>query len=334
MIRRIAVLATSWLGRARQTVSAARSPQPAAWRHDRLRPSEMYPIADGTVKARFVVLRSGVRVRVAECGPASGSPVLMLHGWGGSVYGFRKNMPALCAAGYRVIAADLLGHGLSDKPLDVERYSWAGQLAQVSEIMDALELERATLIGQSMGGHLALGFAREHAARVSAVAVINASGLGRIAGIDLLRALARMPPSLHLPITTRRFMVKVVMKYAYGRLGRFTERDVDEYWAPSQFPEWGRVLVTLLRVARWSRVPPGEFAELTQPTLVIFSSDRVCRVGDEAELRMRIPPSSTIVRVPVAGHLVNEEAPEPVNAALLAFLEVCRPLPKDIKAQS
>lgn len=315
MIRRIAAFATGALGRARHVV---------VWKRERLSPAEMYPLGTETVKSRFVDLRSGERVRVVECGPASGPPVLMLHGWGGSVYGFRKNMPALGAAGYRVIAADLLGHGLSDKPLDVGRYTWAGLLAQIGEIMDALELERATLIGQSMGGHLALGFAREHAARVSAVAVINASGLGRIVGIDLLRTLARMPPALHLPITTRRFMVRVVMEYAYGRLGRFTARDVDEYWAPSQFPEWGRVLVTLLRVGRWSIVAPGEFAELTQPTLVLLSSkDRVVRVGDEAELRTRIPPSSTIVRVP-GGHLVNEEAPEPVNAALLDFLEQAR----------
>lgn len=285
----------------------------------------MYPLGTGTVNARFIGLRSGERVRVAECGPASGPPVLMLHGWGGSVYGFRKNMPTLGAAGYRAMAADLLGHGLSDKPLDVGRYTWTGQLAQVEAIMDALELERTALIGQSMGGHLALGFAQQFAARVSAVAVISASGLGRIPGIEVLRMLARIPPSLHMPLTSRRFMVKGILKYAYGTLGGFSERDVDEYWAPSQFPEWGRVLVTLLRVADWGIVPPGEYAELAQPTLaIVASADRVVRIEDETELRLRIPATSTIVHVPGAGHLVNEEVPEPVNAALLGFLEETR----------
>lgn len=288
----------------------------------RLSPAEMYPVGTGTVKARYIVLRSGARVRIAECGPDTGPPVLMLHGWGGSVYGFRKNMPTLGAAGYRAIAVDLLGHGLSDKPLDVARHTFAGQIAQVAEIMDAIAIERAALVGQSMGGELALGFTRKHPSRVSAVAVINASGLGRIPGIHTLRLLARIPPALHMPITSRRFMVRGVLKYAYGRLAGFTERDVDEYWAPSQFPEWGRVLVMLLRVGRWNPVLPGEFALLSQPTLVIVSSaDRVVCVENDESLRSRIPPTSTVVRIPDGGHLVTEEAPEPVNAALLAFLE-------------
>jgi pimeloyl-ACP methyl ester carboxylesterase len=287
----------------------------------RLSPAQMYPVGTGTVQARFIVLRSGARVRIAECGPEDGAPILMLHGWGGSIYGFRKNMPTLGAAGYRAIAADLLGHGLSDKPLDVGRYTFAGQIAQVVEVMDALAIEEATLVGQSMGGELALGFTKEHPSRVSAVAVINASGLGRIPGIHTLRFLARIPPALHMPITSRRFMVRGVLKYAHGRLG-FTERDVDEYWAPSQFPEWGRVLVMLLRVGRWDPVPSGEFAELSQPTLVIVStSDRVVCVENDEALRNRIPPASTVVRIPEGGHLVNEELPDPVNAALLAFLD-------------
>ena len=286
----------------------------------RLPPSEMYPLGTGSVQARFITLRSGPRVRVAECGPQDGKPLLLIHGWAGSIYGFRKNMPTLGAAGYRTIAVDLLGHGLSDKPLDVARYTWTALIAQIEEIMEALDLESATLIGQSMGGHLALSFALEKPSRATAVAVVNATGFGYISGIRVVQLLAGMPPALHLPITTRRFMVKLVLRAIYGRLGDFSERDVDEYWAPSQFPEWGRVLVTLLRIVPWGRVPPGEFGEVLQPTLVIVSSDPLVRTGDEAALQSRVPPRSTIVRVDGGGHLVNEEAPEPVNDALLSFL--------------
>ena len=286
----------------------------------RLSPEELYPLGTGTVRARYVELPSGFRVRVAECGPDDGKPVLLLHGWCGSIYGFRKNMPTLGAAGYRIIAVDLLGHGLSDKPDDVRTYTWPSMLAQVQEIMDALDLDTATIVGQSMGGHLALSFALEYSSRVSAVAVINATGLGYIRGIGVIQMLARIPPALHLPITTRRFMVKLVLRSVYGRVKSFSERDVDEYWAPSQFPGWGRAMVQLLRLAPWSLVPDGEFAEVVQPSLVIVSADPLVRTGDDAALRSRVPPRSTIVRVDGAGHLANEETPEAVNDALIAFL--------------
>ena len=286
----------------------------------RLPANEMYPLGTGSVKARFVELRSGFRIRVAECGPADGSPLLLLHGWGGSLYGFRKNMPTLGAAGFRVVAADLLGHGLSDKPTDVARYTRAAILAQIEEIMDALEMDAPTLVGQSMAGQHVLNFAIERPSRVSTVIVINGTGLGYIRGIGVVTLLAKMPPKLHLWLTTRRFMVKRILKRIYGKLGAFSERDVDEYWAPSQYTEWGHVLVTLLRINPWGRVPPGEYAEVQQPTLVITSSDPLVRTGSSEELQKRIPPHSTVVHVADGGHLVNEEAPEPVNAAILAFL--------------
>lgn len=280
----------------------------------------MYPVGTGSVKSRFVELRSGVRVRVAECGPADGRPLLLIPGWGGSIYGFRKNMPTLGAAGFRVIAVDLLGHGLSDKPLEVARYTQNGLIVQVEQILDALELKSVVLVGQSMGGHLALDFAQRKANRVEAIVLLNATGLGVIPGIGFVQLLARLPPRLHLPITTRRFMVKRILKRIYGTVGTFTEHDVDEYWAPSQFPEWGEVLVTLLRTIPLSQVPRGEYGEVSQPTLVIVSSDPLVRVGDLKALQSRVPPRSTVINVEGAGHLVNEEAPEPVNEAIIAFL--------------
>jgi len=281
----------------------------------------MYPLGTGSVRARFVQLRSGVSVRVAECGPPDGKPILCVPGWGGSIYGYRRNLPTLGAAGHRVVAVDMPGHGLSDKPLEADRYTWSALITQVGEIMDAVEMDTATLIGQSMAGHLVLSVAQDKPARVSAVVAINATGLGSISGIGIIQLMARVLPALHLPITTRRFMVKRILSGIYGTRGTFTDRDVDEYWAPSQFPEWGRVLVTLLRVAPWGCVAPGGFAGVSQPTLVLLgSSDPLVRVGSAAALQSRVPPRSTVVRVEGAGHLVNEEAPEPVNEAILAFL--------------
>src|SRR5437016_13887243 len=82
----------------------------------RLDVSEVYPAGQPDIRQRFVMLPSGVRIRVVEAGPEQGRPVLLVHGWGGSIYTFRKTISALAASGWRAIAVDLKGHGFSDKP--------------------------------------------------------------------------------------------------------------------------------------------------------------------------------------------------------------------------
>ena len=81
-----------------------------------LSPSEMFPAFAPHIAVRTVALRSGVRVRVAESGPSDGRPVVMLHGWGASLYMFRHALDRFPRAGIRAIAVDLRGYGLSDKP--------------------------------------------------------------------------------------------------------------------------------------------------------------------------------------------------------------------------
>ena len=78
--------------------------------------AEMYPARVAEVRARWVALPDGERVRVVECGRDDAPPVLLLHGWGCSVYAWRHIAPALAAAGWKAIAMDLRGHGLSDRP--------------------------------------------------------------------------------------------------------------------------------------------------------------------------------------------------------------------------
>jgi len=70
-----------------------------------------------------VTLSDGVTVRVAESGDASAPTVLLVHGWGASMYMWRDWFAPLAAAGRRVVAVDLPGHGLSDKPTDPGRYT-------------------------------------------------------------------------------------------------------------------------------------------------------------------------------------------------------------------
>ena len=93
-----------------------------AARPERLPPASWYPEGDPRVRAVFLRLRDGERVRVLACGAPEAAPVVLLHGWACSAFSWRHQLPALADAGYYAVAVDLRGHGLSDVPDDAARY--------------------------------------------------------------------------------------------------------------------------------------------------------------------------------------------------------------------
>jgi pimeloyl-ACP methyl ester carboxylesterase len=105
----------------------------------------MYPAAVEGVTARHITTQAGERVRVAESGVGNTQVALLLHGWGCSVYSFRHLFAPLAARGLHVIAPDLRGHGLSDKPLHAAAYTLDAMVAHVMQIVSALQLENPVI---------------------------------------------------------------------------------------------------------------------------------------------------------------------------------------------
>ncbi len=134
-----------------------------------LPPERIYPAGHPDIAVRFVTLHDGLRVRVLSAGPGDGRPVVLLHGWGASVYSYRAQIPALAGAGFHVIAADLPGHGLSDKPAALDAYTRPAMVAATAELLDRLEVRDALVAGVSMGGGIVAGLAeRDELSRNSA----------------------------------------------------------------------------------------------------------------------------------------------------------------------
>jgi EmrB/QacA subfamily drug resistance transporter len=111
--------------------------------------------------------------RIAGSGPA----VLLVHGLLDSSLTWRKLAPLL-ALSHTVIAPDLLGHGESDGPHDVD-YSLGGHAGILRDLLDALGQDRVTVVGHSLGGGIAMTFAYHYPERVERVALISSGGLGR-----------------------------------------------------------------------------------------------------------------------------------------------------------
>ncbi|HUF26353.1 MAG TPA: alpha/beta hydrolase [Gemmatimonadaceae bacterium] len=283
-------------------------------------PSERWPNRDPAVEVRHIVLSGGDRVRTVAAGPAGGQPALLIHGWACSAFLFRKNFAALAAAGYRAIALDLRGHGESDKPEAESAYTLGAMTTHVLEAMHALGLPPAVLVGQSMGGRIALEAARRAPERATRVVLIDSVGFGRVGASRVLRLAGWHGFERLLPHLVRRETIRLVLRATSGARRRFTERDIDEYVAASRSPEFLRAMQTLLRVFAWEPLNPEFLDTVSHPLLLVLGTrDRVVRFHRSNRL-LRERPGLTVSWIEGAGHAPNEEMPEETNRVIVEWL--------------
>lgn len=127
-------------------------------------------------QGHFVTLQDGLRLHYLDSG--AGEPVIFIHGSGPGASGhsnFKQNYPQFAAAGYRVIVPDLPGYGASDKPETI--YSLDFFVAALSGLLDALDIQRCVLVGNSLGGAIAIKLALDQPQRVSKLVLMAPGGL-------------------------------------------------------------------------------------------------------------------------------------------------------------
>jgi pimeloyl-ACP methyl ester carboxylesterase len=244
---------------------------------------------------------------------------VLLHGWAISAYLWRHNIAALAAAGYRVYAPDLPGHGLSDAPLAKGSYSLDSLADDVTALLDALGLERTAMVGQSMGGRIAFELALRN--RVTKLALFGPVGFGEVSPArDLVPFLPTIPESLATMLVPRE-IVELVQRRVYGKIGWFTERDIDEYWAPTQFPAVVQAAMQMLRDFDWRLLRADTLVDLATPTMVVFGTlDNTVKPVNAGPLVTALPHGK-LEWIEGGGHVVMEEVPERVNALLVEFLQ-------------
>src|SRR5512140_1806199 len=90
---------------------------------------------------------NGIRLHIVQAGPKSGIPVVLLHGFPEFWYGWRKQIPALVAAGCRVIVPDQRGYNLSDKPQGVRAYCVGNLAEDIIGLINALDYQKVNVVG-------------------------------------------------------------------------------------------------------------------------------------------------------------------------------------------
>ena len=286
----------------------------------------MYPAGLAHVRARWVTLASGLTLRVAEAGEVGQPTVLLLHGWGASLYMWRDWYAPLAAAGRRVIAVDLPGHGLSDGPDDPRLYRVESMVAIVRELLDAEQLATVDVVAQSMAGTIAVELAMEPSSRADRTVLVNPACFGRVRLQRLARLVSPSVVDVVLPRLVARWIIARTHRMVYGDPSRITRRDEDEYWAPSQFPSYARAMRRLVHEFRWARPPAGEMVERLRAVeremlVVLGSQDSLVRDASSYVSALRAGGAQLQVReLAGGGHAVNEERPDEVVEMVLEFL--------------
>jgi pimeloyl-ACP methyl ester carboxylesterase len=245
--------------------------------------------------------------------------VILVHGWGACAYTFRLLIPVLTAANRRVIAVDLRGHGLSDKPAGERSYSCPALLSDLRALLDVLGVSDATLVAHSLGGALALRFALEHPERVRRLVLAAPVGLTPIPYRHVASAMTPRITDRFARFLVPRWIVGMLLRAAYGDPRRVRESDVDEYWAPSEDPNYYRAVRALLRDFDWRPLSPAERGRMQARSLVILGT--ADRLLPDARREACELAASTVTIVKGGGHLAIEERPAEVNAAVAAFLD-------------
>lgn len=255
----------------------------------------------------------GRRLRYTRQGE-SGQTVLLIHGFGGDLDNWLFNIQAL-AEKHTVYALDLPGHGQSDKTLDDP--SLAGLAAGVLAFMDTVGIERAHLVGHSLGGAIALQLARDMPERVQSLALIGSAGLGAersaarinrgyIDGFVAANSRRELKPHAQQLFADP----KLVTRQLLEDLLKFKRLDgVDQAL---------RSLADGLFDGDRQRSLPGEgFDPAGKPLLVIWGKEDKIIPASHAE---QAPAGATVEIIDGAGHMVQMEAANRVNALLLGHL--------------
>lgn len=267
------------------------------------------------------VRAGGLRLSCYAAG--EGRPLVLLHGLGGSKISWLPVLDAL-ARRFRVIAPDLPGHGESDKPAtDYTPRFYAGVTRQ---LMDELGLERAVMLGNSMGGRAALEVAVRSPSRVSALALLGPAMPGL--RWRYLMALTRIVPTefgrIPFPLRERwmRGMVRRMFARPQDMSGETFSVAAEEFIRVYRSPAARMAFFSTLRHLVTER--PGPFwttmRRVKQPVLVLFGEeDRLVPPSLGSRLAESLP-NATFRSLPAVGHVPQVEAPDEVLDAILTFV--------------
>jgi len=252
-----------------------------------------------------------------------GTTVILIHGIGDAVETWDSNINAL-GEHHRVYALDLVGFGRSDKPPIQPSLPFAAQF--VSDFMEAQHIERASLIGNSMGGAVSLQFAIQFPDKLERLVLEDTAGLGK--GIVTFFRLFSIPLIGELLSRPSHWGMAWLLKQLVHDPAVITDEMVELYYQLSSLPGAQKSFLSALRVGvnlfgqrtEFTRSLVDNLGNITCPTLIIWGrQDRILPVA-HAQVAKDGTPNAELHIFDSCGHEPHFEHPEEFNKLVLEFL--------------
>ncbi len=287
---------------------------------DRFRNLPDYPF-----EPNYAEVSGGLRMHYVDANPAGEQIVVLLHGEPDWSYLYRKMIPGLTAAGFRVIAPDLIGFGRSDKPVNEQDYSYKRHVNWVKELLfDHLNLLSIHLFVQDWGGLIGLRLLAENPARFATVVVANTflptgdqdPGPGFLQWLAMSKTLDPFPIGGLLQM---------------GTVTKLSDEEIAAYDAPfpdERYKAGARIFPQLVPITPDDPAAPANreawrrLRQLNVPFLTLFSDKDPITQGAEKYLQANIPgaqgqPHKIMIN---GGHFLQEDCAEELVAAILPFI--------------
>ncbi len=295
-----------------------------------------------------------LRLHFVDEGPRDGPLILCMHGQPSWSYLYRKMIPFLTGAGFRVVVPDLVGFGRSDKPAQMADYTYAAHVDWMEQWLTGVDLRDATLVCQDWGGLIGLRVVADHPDRFARLVIAN-TGLPdtELVPDEVSEMLGGFFPSVPVPDAPM-----VIQKFAEGapeaflywvkyasEAPSFLVRDVfrilsniedeavlDGYEAPfpdNSFAAGARAFPTLVPLLPHQKAEReandrawAVLEQFTRPVLTAFSDGDPVTRGGEKPFQERIPGARSVSHVTIkgAGHFLQEDQSQSFSEAIIRFM--------------
>jgi epoxide hydrolase 4 len=270
-----------------------------------------------------------VHLHVVQAGPIDGPLVILLHGFPEFWYGWRHQIGALAAAGFRVWAPDQRGYNLSDRPAGVAAYKMDALSADVLGLVEASGREKVFLAGHDWGGNVAWWFARLHPERLARLAILNVPH-GSVMAHYLRHNPAQQRRSVYIGFFQIPWLPEVLFRPAGWRLlvegmtrtarpGTFSPEELAHYRQAWSQPGAMTAMINWYRAVARYRPQGRPDRRITVPTLVIWGAQDQFFEPETAGASVELCDDGRLVMLESASHWLHHEEPDRINGLLIDF---------------